>query len=152
MPQIAAPIGAYIASCDEKSAYDGIRLHVNSRTYFGIQFAGWYLVYNTLPFGFKLSPYIYQTVGMSFLRYKGIRCLKYIDNRLVGPFVAPKGSQLSSAHCTDILAFWTINLLNELGYTLTLHKSNLVPTQCLVFLGLRVETLFQRFSLPTEKR
>lgn len=43
-------------SClDDKSGYDHILLHENNRNYFGIQFGGFYLVFNTIPFGFKTS-------------------------------------------------------------------------------------------------
>ncbi|XP_064642018.1 uncharacterized protein LOC135496581 [Lineus longissimus] len=56
--------GDFMASSDEKSAYLGVCLSPASRTYFGVQFAGWYLRYTVLPFGWSESPYIYQTIGM----------------------------------------------------------------------------------------
>lgn len=53
-----------MTTVDDKSGYDHILLSENSRKYFGIQFAGWYFVYNTLPFGFKASAYVYKTTGL----------------------------------------------------------------------------------------
>lgn len=53
----------FMSSLDDKSGYDHILLKPSCRTYFGIQFGGWYLVYNTIPFGLKASAYIYHTTG-----------------------------------------------------------------------------------------
>jgi hypothetical protein len=60
--------GDYMASSDEKSAYLGIFLTERSRTersrtFFGLEFGGWYLQYRCLPFGWSLSPWVYQTAG-----------------------------------------------------------------------------------------
>lgn len=54
----------YVTSIDDKSGYAHVLLSENFRTYFGIQFRGYYMVYRTLPFGFKSSAYIYHTLGM----------------------------------------------------------------------------------------
>lgn len=58
------PPDSCMTTVDDKSGYDHILLSENSKKYFGIQFAGWYFVYNTLPFGFKASAYVYQTTGL----------------------------------------------------------------------------------------
>ena len=50
--------------CDDKSGYDHIFLSEDSRTYFGFQWAGWYFVSNTIPFGWKTSAYIYHSTGL----------------------------------------------------------------------------------------
>lgn len=54
--------------CNEKSGYDHVKLNDSSQTYFGVQFAGWVFVHTTLPFGWKASPFIYQTIGMQVTR------------------------------------------------------------------------------------
>lgn len=77
---------SFMTSVDDKSGYDHILLEDESRTLFGIQFGGWYMVYNTLPFGFKASAYIYHTVGLAAVsrcRELGVPCLLYIDDRLI---------------------------------------------------------------------
>ena len=43
---------------DDKSGYDHILLTESSRPFFGIQWGGWFFTYNTLPFGWKVSPFI----------------------------------------------------------------------------------------------
>ena len=65
----------YQTVLDDKSGYDHILLSEDSRTYFGIQWGGWYFTYNTLPFGWKISPFVYHTTGLlasNFLRAIGI--------------------------------------------------------------------------------
>ena len=49
---------------DDKSGYDHIFLTQSSRFLFGIQWGGWFFTYNTLPFGWKVSPFIYHTKGL----------------------------------------------------------------------------------------
>lgn len=69
---------------DDKSGYDHLLLADASRTYFGIQWGGWYFVYNTLPFCWKVSPFVYHSTGLvatNFLRSLGVPCLLYIDDR-----------------------------------------------------------------------
>lgn len=69
---------------DDKSGYDHILLTEDSRTFFGMQWGGWYFTYNTLPFGWKCSPYIYHNTGLlatHYFRTSGIPCSLYIDDR-----------------------------------------------------------------------
>jgi len=47
---------SYQSVRDDKSGYDHILLADDSRTFFGIQWGGWYFTYNTPPFGWKISP------------------------------------------------------------------------------------------------
>ena len=54
----------YQSVLDDKSGYDHILLTDDSQTFFGIQWGGWYFTYNTLPFGWKISPYIYHNTGL----------------------------------------------------------------------------------------
>lgn len=45
-----------MVSCDDKSGYDHVKLTVDSQTYFGVQFGGWFFfTYCTLPFWWKAS-------------------------------------------------------------------------------------------------
>lgn len=69
-------------TCDKKSGYDHVILCKNYRKYFGIQFGGLVFTYNTLPFGWKSTPYIYQTIGMQVtnnLRSKSIHNIHNIQ-------------------------------------------------------------------------
>ena len=49
---------------DDKSGYDHIFLTQSTRLFFGIQWRGWFFTYNTLPYGWKIFPFIYHTTGL----------------------------------------------------------------------------------------
>ena len=73
----------YQTVLDDKSGYDHILLTEESRTFFGIQWGGWYFTYNTLPFGWKISPYVYHSTGLLaliFFQSIGITC-SYLHQR-----------------------------------------------------------------------
>ena len=55
---------SYQTVLDGKSGYDHILLTDESRTFFGIQWGGLYFTYNSLSFGWKISPYVYHTTGL----------------------------------------------------------------------------------------
>ena len=135
-----------MVSCDEKSGYDHVLLSEKSRTYFGIQFAGWVFTYNTIPFGWKASPYIYQSIGMavtSYLRSKNVINIQYIDDRL-----AVESDSVNISKVVHIL----VELLTSLGYTLSLKKSQLVPSSCIRYLGFFIDSSKLAFVLPSEKK
>ena len=136
------------STMDDKSGYDYVRLSPKSRTYFGLEWCGWYFVYNTIPFGWKASAYLYHTIGMaatSYARSLGVPCSQYIDDRHVG--------QLAPCHCpskpdiewsnleyADAAAFICASILISLGYFIGLSKSSLAPRQVLTFLGFIVDS------------
>ena len=86
---------SFMSKIDEKSGYDHILLTKESSKYFGIEWKGlWCPVCTTLPFGWKNSPYVYQTIGLvatDFFRQKGIACSLYIDDRFNGELFTWKG-------------------------------------------------------------
>lgn len=89
------PRYVYRGSFITKSAYDHLLLTACSQTYFGFEWGGLWFVCNTLPFGWKISPFIYHTIGLAasgFLREHGIHCSLYIDDRLNGELLTKSGS------------------------------------------------------------
>ncbi|CAG2239784.1 unnamed protein product [Mytilus edulis] len=87
---------ALMVTYDGKSGYDHVKLSQHSFTYFGIQFGGFYMTYTTLPFGWKASPFIYQSIGMcvtSYLRKLNVLNTLYIDDR----FSVTRGGPLQSS-------------------------------------------------------
>ncbi len=55
---------AWFTLLDDKSGFDNVRLHNSSFPLVGFQWAGYYFVCKTLPFGFKLSSYIYHKINL----------------------------------------------------------------------------------------
>ncbi|KAJ8318996.1 hypothetical protein KUTeg_004087 [Tegillarca granosa] len=131
--------------CDEKSGCDQVRLTSNSRTYFGIQFGGWIFSYTTLSFGWKASPYIYQSIGMqvtSYLRKQKFFTVQYIDDKIA---ITSKGFKNQGDHQSYVLddnsmVYVLVEILTRLGYTLPVNKCQLTPSSRVKYLG------FDRFS------
>ena len=77
---------AWMATCDEKAGYEHVALSKDSQTYFRIEFGGYFMEYTVIPFGWRASPYVYQSIGMtvtSYLRKLPVNTTQYIDDRLV---------------------------------------------------------------------
>lgn len=132
---------------------DHIFVHKDSRTYFGVQFGGWYWVFNTIPFGFKTSAYIYHTTGLvatSYCRKLGVPCLQYIDDRLISEFsCSTSPTRVFNAYKS---LFIVCELLVRIGYFIGLKKSVFEPNQVLLFLGMLIDSVKQAFVLLEKKR
>jgi hypothetical protein len=147
----------YMTTLDDKSGYDHLKLAENTSTFFGLRFGHWYLVYNTLPFGFKPSAYIYHTTGMvvtSYCRNLGVPCLQYIDDRLLGEYLDRIRRQVCYDRILDAYRalYIVCEVLTRVGYTISLSKSEFVPVQSRRFLGLLTDSIKQAFLLPDDKR
>ena len=144
--------GDYMASSDEKSAYMGVKLSEQSRTFFGVEFAGWYLRYRVLPFGWSISPYAYQTIGMqvtSFLRLRGVTTFQYIDDRFLGPVSTSPAPKLSK---TGLAIFFNAATLSALGFTIEFLKSLWYPALTMKHLGLMVHSDSRHFEITEDKK
>lgn len=145
--------GAQMISTDEKSGYDHVRLSEGSQDWLGVQFAGWVLAPCTLPFGFKSSAFIFQTIGMvatSYLRSFDIPASQYIDDRFAAELV-----DIRDGRCLidiDKVRYSVLELLTRLGYTLALHKSQLGYQTSLKHLGFIADSIKRAYFLPPEKK
>ena len=96
LPRYIGP-GHYQTVCDDKSGYDRICLSPSSRTFFRLSWRGCYFVYNTLPFRWKVSAYVFHTTGLLATSYISTLCVpysQYIDNRHAGQLVVSKKPNL----------------------------------------------------------
>ena len=117
-------------------------------------------MYNTIPFGWEASAYLYHTIGMaatSYVRSLGIPCSQYIDDRHVGqlaPCQLPRKPAIewSNFEYADAAAFICASVLISLGYFIGLSKSSLVPQQVLTFLGFIVDSTLCAFLIPEVKK
>ena len=83
-----------MTKCDGKSGYDHLLLSESSQTYSGFEWGGLRFVCTTLPFGWKMSPYVYHTTGLAvsgFLREQGIPCSFFNDGHLNGELLIKSG-------------------------------------------------------------
>lgn len=121
------------------------------------------MIFNTLPFGFKASAFIYQSVGMvatSWCRSLGVPCLQYIDDRWIGGFlqslfhdleVSPNDSHLDDSQVAEKALYIVCQVMIRVGYFLNIKKSVLVPVKCIKFLGMLVDSERLAFIIPDEK-
>ena len=144
---------SYQTILDDKSGYDHLLLTEESRTFFGIQWGGWLFTYNTLPFGWKSSPYIYHTTGLvvsHFFRSRKIPCSLYIDDRHTGQlqvslsqgaFTSLEGDDARNFAAAKSAIFVVAYHLIKLGYFLGLAKSILTPQQVVPYLGFALDSV-----------
>lgn len=163
LPRYVTP-GSFQTILDDKSGYDHLLLNEESRTFFGIQWGGWYFVYNTLPFGWKISPYIYHSTGLmasDYFRSVGIPCSLYIDDRHNGQLqiASNKGvyqsllkPEVRNFEAAKAAIFVIAYYLVLLGYFFNLKKSILIPQQVVPYLGFLSDSLRQAFLLLPEKK
>lgn len=121
-------------------------------------------MYNTLPFGWKISPYVYHSIGISvssYLRTLGIPCLLYIDDRHngqlqvdlnKGEYVGLRTLEEKNFAAAKSAIFLTAFHLIRLGYFLGLSKSILKPCQIVPYLGFLLDSNREVFHLIPEKK
>ena len=120
----------------------------------------WYFVFNTIPFGWKASAYLYHTIGMastSYVRSLGVPCSQYIDDRHVGllasrPQPNKTVTRWSDFEYADAVTFISASVLVSLGYFISLSKSCVVPQQLIKFLGFIVDSTLCAFLIPEVKK
>ena len=87
----------YQTVCDDESGFDHILLAPSGRTYFGFEWNGWYFTSNTIPFGCKLSAFVYHSTGLLVshcFRSIHIPCSLCIDDRHSSLIRLPRVSNL----------------------------------------------------------
>ena len=156
--------GSYQTVIDDKSGYDHILLTHESRPFFGMQWGGWVFDHNSLPFGWKASPYVYHTTGLavsSYFRSIKIPCSLYIDDRHNGELCVPlnegayaalsDGTERHLAAANSAL-FLVVYTLVRLGYFLNLSKSVLIPRVVVPYLGFLINAADEVFEMIPHKK
>ncbi|KAJ8316599.1 hypothetical protein KUTeg_005850 [Tegillarca granosa] len=150
--------GTFLTTIDDKIGYDHVLLSDNSKTFFEIQFGGWYMVYNTLPFVSKavlISTILLDLSLKVTVRTSGVPCLQYIDHRLIGEYTVKRVSESASQGELALALkglYIVVEILTRPCYTLSLSKCQFDPCQVRRFLGLLVDSYKQAFVLPQDKR
>lgn len=147
--------GAFMWTLDHHSGFHHVPINIDEQTFFG--FAGpdgTLYVSTVMNFGWRHAPYIYNTLthaALSFLRLLNLRLLYYTDD-IWG--TSHRGNDRHDAvtlwRAANLSAFLSVLLFTALGYFLS-PKSRLCPTRLCTFLGLDVDSIFHRFSIPPLK-
>ena len=143
LPQLSA--SDWAVSIDLQDAYLHIPIHPLSRRFLGFQFLGRTFQYRVLPFGLKVSPWVFTRVVATLvghLRQLGLRLFYYLDVWLL---VAESRDLLESHLRTTLL--WT----RDLGFLVNWEKSSLTPQRLPFYLGAHFD--FPRLlARPSEHR
>lgn len=146
VPRLVPRADGWCASLDHKSGYDHLLMTKESLPFFGFQFGNFLFCYASLSFGWKESPFVYQTLSsaaVSYLRSLGVSCMAYIDDF----FLTGSGEPATKRH-----VYAMIDVLTRLGYYISSSKSHLSPARDIRFLGLIVDTEARAFRVPEDKR
>ncbi|CAC5391415.1 unnamed protein product [Mytilus coruscus] len=113
------------------SGFDNVSLSEDSRRLVGFQWGGFYSIFKTLPFGFKLSSYIYHTLNLQATSYIRRKCLipvhLYIDDRLIEEVRKP--GLKAGFSCALLANYIVCEVVSRLGYCINLDKIVFIPSQ-----------------------
>ena len=137
--------GCYFGSVDLKDTYYSITIHGDYQKYLKFFWKEEYYQYIVLPNGFSPAVRVFTKVltpPFKYPRSKGHLSVKHIDDSLL----LGKPFEICSKNIRA-----TVALLRELGFTIHLEKSVLVPTQQIVFLGFLIDSVEMTITLTEER-
>ena len=138
--------GCFMASLDLKNAYHSVRIDEDFQKYLKFTWNNTLYQYTCYPNGLGPCPRKFTKllkVPLSHLREKLHIIIGYLDD-----FFMQGKNHNKCAHTLNA----TITLLQRLGFTINPHKSNLFPSQELVFLGFVINSVTMTVALTTEKK
>ena len=136
----------WMGSVDLKDAYYSVLVRQDQRKYLRFIWGGQLFQFVGLPNGLACAPRIFTkllTPVYATLREGGVETFPYIDDS----FVIADDREICRQGLMELAT-----LLDSLGLVVHEGKSVLEPTQSLVFLGFRIDSIHMEISLPQEKR
>jgi hypothetical protein len=143
-------VGDWLVSIDLKDAYLHVPIHREFRHY--LRFAlrdpqGRIMVFQwtVLPFGLTSSPRVFTKLlapVMAHLHRLGHRLNPYLDD-----FLGASASRVQSRQDCHLFT----HTLTKVGFVINAMKSRLIPSQDLVHLGARLQTVLGTVSVPEDK-
>ncbi len=127
--------GDWFVTIDLKDAYFHIQVIQRHRRFLRFAFGGKAYQYKVLPFGLVLVPRTFtkcMDAALAPLRLQGIRVLNYLDDWLI----LAHSRELVSHHRDIVLGH-----IHSLGLRMNAKKSVLLPSQRIVFLGVRLDSV-----------
>lgn len=138
--------GDWMVKLDLKDAFFTVPIHKDFQHYLQFIWEGKVYQYVCLPFGCASAPWLFTKLlkpAVALLRGLGIRVIVYLDDFLF----------LSQSR-EELIRHLSIaeSLLKSLGFIVNSEESIREPSRCIEFLGLILDSLLLKYSLPAEKR
>ena len=137
--------GDWLASIDLKDAYLHVPIRQSHRRFLRFAFKGVSYQWLVLPFGLGPAPFVWTKVMapiMAILHHKGIFISPYLDDLIIKDL---DRGVLRQAIQT------CLNVLSGAGFLINLVKSELIPTQDLVYVGGRLRPDLGLVFLPQDR-
>lgn len=135
----------FMTTIDIKDAYFSVGICEEQRKYLRFQWSQLY-EFNVLPFGLSSAPYVFTKIMkpiITHLRNKGIVIVQYLDD-----FLCINSSYSSCLNDTKKIC----DLLQSLGFVLSIKKCRLQPNQVCQFLGVIIDSKRFVIYLTKEKK
>ena len=139
-------LNTWMASIDLKDAYLHVPIFQDHWRFLRFYFMGQDLEYTVTPFGLSPAPMLFTRLVLAivaWLRLRGVRIHAYLDDILL-----LGNSPEEVAHALQV----TIHAFTSAGYIINVKKSDLNPTQDLVYIGGRFCTTLGKMLLPTDRK
>ena len=138
--------GSWIGSVDLRDAYDSVAVADEDRRFLRFLWRGVLYQFVGMPNGLACAQRIFTKLlapVFATLRKRGHECFPYIDDSfIIGD---------SREQCR--VATWALcTLLDNLGFVVHLDRSVLEPTQNILFLGFRRDSVGLKVALTEDKR
>ena len=136
---------AYFGSIDLQDAYYTVPVHENFRKFLRFIWQNTVFEYLVAPNGLACVPRKFTKIMkpvFSMLRSHGHVVTGYLDDSLL------IGN--SAEECTSTLAAAS-NIISSLGFIIHTQKSQMDPTQCIVFLGFEINSVNMTVRLTSDK-
>ena len=132
--------GDFMVSIDLKDAYFSVPIFQPHRKYLRFLWNFKCCEFTCLPFGYSLAPRVFATIFkpvIAYFRFLGFRVIIFIDDLIL----------IASSYyeCLQQL------ILCELGFTVNVEKSQLVPVNEILYLGFIINSIALRLHLPAVK-
>ena len=138
--------GDWMVSLDLKDAYLQVPMHPDSRKFLRFMVGGKVYQFKVLCFGLSTAPQVFTRVMApvsAILHRMGVQLCRYRDDWLL---------QASSRQQVLLALKTVLWLYRSLGIVVNWEKSQVIPTQQMVYLGHPGLNYFQGFSCPEESR
>ena len=137
--------GDFILSIDLKDAYFSVPIFQPHRKYLRFLWNFKRYEFTCLPFGYSLAPRVFTKIFkpvMAYFRFLGFRVIIFIDDLIL----------IASSYdeCLQQLEVLKQTLC-ELGFTVNVEKSQLVPVNEILYLGFIINSIAMRLQLPVIK-